>query len=612
MRIKHFLITAMAALAVFTGCYNTVDEPVGNPDVSITSTDLSFEAEGGEAELQLTSGREWWVIKSSDQLSVNPMKGYATYKPVGIKIAVLENAGADSVYTVRFTNGLRDAVLTINQKGKSGGSAGGEVDPSSIIKVSDFLAKKDVNTEYTIKGTISGLRFQPAPKQGFGGFDLTDDSGKITCAFPANLDDYKDGKLKDGDIVTIKGKYNEHNGKGQMYQGTIIKVEDGSINPDPVPTPTDIIKVSDFLAKKDVNTEYTIKGTISGLRFQPAPKQGFGGFDLTDDSGKITCAFPANLDDYKDGKLKDGDIVTIKGKYNEHNGKAQMYQGTIIKVETGSINPDPTPVPTPTDIIKVSDFLAKKDVNTEYTIKGTISGLTFQPAPKQGFGGFDLTDDSGKITCAFPANLDDYKDGKLKDGDIVTIKGKYNEHKGKAQMYQGTIIKVETGSINPDPTPEPTPTPTPDEGGELKPVTDRFESNVTFTENNEAKSYRITCVIDGKSYEGFKLGSGKAEGTIDVTIPAGAKTLSFYAKAWSGKTSSLVVTVGGQPTEFKIVRAEGKTSGVNGNTFEGLVGSEYTEEDHFEVALNGATKVTFASKKDSDPRVLVIGLQATK
>ena len=61
------------------------------------------------------------------------------------------------------------------------------------------------------------------------------------------------------------------------------------------------------------------------------------------------------------------------------------------------------------------------------------------------FKGFNLSDGTGEISCAFPANFDDWAD-KMSDGGVAVVRGKYSfyESKNQHQLYQGTILEFKT------------------------------------------------------------------------------------------------------------------------------------------------------------------------
>ena len=66
---------------------------------------------------------------------------------------------------------------------------------------------------------------------------------------------------------------------------------------------------------------------------------------------------------------------------------------------------------------------------------------------------------------------------------------------------------------------------TPDDGGDDTPLT---SGPATMAAGDNATA----CTVNGA--DGIKVGSSKNKGTMTITVPAGAKTLTFYAAAWNG------------------------------------------------------------------------------
>ena len=75
---------------------------------------------------------------------------------------------------------------------------------------------------------------------------------------------------------------------------------------------------------------------------------------------------------------------------------------------------------------------------------------------------------------------------------------------------------------------------TPDDGGDDTPLTSSA-ATMDVVETAEA------CTVNGA--DGVKVGTKSAAGTMTITVPAGAKILSFYAAAWKGeKNLSVSIT----------------------------------------------------------------------
>ena len=59
MKLKGFIITAVAAVVALAACQNKED--LGTPNISLSTAELTFAAEGGEQAVTLEATRDWSV-----------------------------------------------------------------------------------------------------------------------------------------------------------------------------------------------------------------------------------------------------------------------------------------------------------------------------------------------------------------------------------------------------------------------------------------------------------------------------------------------------------------------------------------------------------------------
>lgn len=144
-----------------------------------------------------------------------------------------------------------------------------------------------------------------------------------------------------------------------------------------------------------------------------------------------------------------------------------------------------------------------------------------------------------------------------------------------------------------------------------------YSSNVEWTVNKDSKSYDEKVKIEDKEYPALKLGTGKLAGTATMVIPAGTKKVSFYAVAWSGKTSKLSFKVG-DTTIGEEFTLKGN-SGCNSNSPYTLVNVSDSDKHTIDVtALNGGkaldkdVTVTAVSAKSDDYRAIIFAIKAEK
>lgn len=108
-------------MAVVTAC-EEAGADLGTPEISISTNEMNFEAEGGDQEMTVTSTRDWKVETDADWVVVSPEKGAASASAQTVTVSALANTGMDRTADLVFTIGLKKQYLTVNQAGP-GGSA---------------------------------------------------------------------------------------------------------------------------------------------------------------------------------------------------------------------------------------------------------------------------------------------------------------------------------------------------------------------------------------------------------------------------------------------------------------------------------------------------------
>ena len=301
----------MAVLAL-ASCEKTVDALV-----KVDNNQLEFPVEGGTQTVSFTSTAKWEVKgleKVGGWISVTPEEGNGSADKQELEIKVTPNEGEDRTAVITIeSNVFAKKSIRINQAGN--------VVEAEQITVAAFLEKKDAQTAYVLEGVISGLS-----NSSYKGFDLTDATGKVPCAFPANFDD-KVSELANGCTVRIQGKYQYFEDKklDQMYGGTILSVTSAPAYEITACT------VAEFISKADATHQYRLSGTISNFNSK------YCSFDLTDNSGRIYVYSVTDESKTKYAeKLANGYKVTLTGFYDYYKDKNQheVKNATIESYET--------------------------------------------------------------------------------------------------------------------------------------------------------------------------------------------------------------------------------------------------------------------------------------
>ena len=187
------------------------------PYFTISQDVMSYTADGDEIKFEViahngfnatvtaTTDAEWIsFVHNGDYI-------YATAEP---------NDGDAREAVITFSaEGYKSVEVTVKQ---DAGENAGEDDGDGTITVAEFLALKDTANEYQLTGKITNVA-----NTTYGNFDLTDATGTVyvygllTPEGTAQKQ-WAAAGLKLGDIITVKGKYNEYNGSPQIKNAVYV------------------------------------------------------------------------------------------------------------------------------------------------------------------------------------------------------------------------------------------------------------------------------------------------------------------------------------------------------------------------------------------------------
>ena len=516
MKIKNLFFIGFAATSLFVACEEKEDEISSNPSIELSVNTLEFEQAADSETITLTANRDWVVevpSSASSWLKVSPTSGSASDEPQTITIEVTENEGINRSAELEFNASLVSDKLKITQKGP-----GGEIDTDGIndVTVAEFIAAEvndgDDAPLYRITGTLTYVR-----SSRYGNVYIEDNTGTVyaygLCS-DENLtyESYGDIEgLTIGDKVTVVGKRGEHESEGvELVDCYYESHEDAFINP----TPKEV-SLADFLAAEvsySMDAYYQITGTITKI-----DNATYGNIYIEDEAGTEVYIYGVaennQLINASFGNIEGlnaGDIITVIGCRGEYDGSAQMVNGYYVSHVDGE-EPEPE---VPGEIMKVTvkEFLEKNvDDNVYYQLTGTIANLT-----NETYGNFDLVDETGTVyvyglKASQDASNQSFGELGLKEGDIVTLVGTRAEFKGEAQVGGAYYISHEPG----------------------EPVVSEFPWTLG------EKAYTEEATVNGETKTVLKLGTSKLSGDATLTVPAGTKSMTFYAVSWKGAPSDL-------------------------------------------------------------------------
>lgn len=481
----------------------------------------------------------------------------SSYRLDDLDLSVATSAGA----AIDFSKGI--------DLGTGGGETPGpgeDYTKAESKTVAEFIAAANKSTYYKLKGTVS--KFNPT----YCSFDLTDETGTIYVYSVADKTAWS--TVKDGGIVEIAGIYDYFADKSKHE---VVKAQFLSFSEATAPMEIVNATVAEFIAaEKSVTKKYRVSGTITEIQ-NPT----YGNLKLKDDTGEVLIYGVKKDKDAANTSFSElgaevGDKLTVVGFRDEYNGTIEMTSGYCEKLEKDTTTPRLS-VSTTALTAKAGDTSASFDVkgNVKWTVSSDNAAYTVSPTSGEG---------AGTVTVKFAANT---KEDAVKVNFTVSTTAEV-----ATKSY--TVVLTHSGTAVAD-----------------------YSSNVKWTVKTDSKSYDEKVKIDNQEYPALKLGTSKLVGSATMVIPAGTTKISFYAYAWSGKTSKLSFKVG-DTTIGKELTLKGN-SGCNKNSPYTLV--NVTDSDKYTIdvtALNGGkaldkdVTVTAVSSKATDFRAIIFAIKAEK
>ena len=322
MKIKSLFWGSLALLGLAVSC----QEPVNSEPAVILTSDavVNVGAEGADAvAITFTSATAWELrgLDDCDWLVADKMngKGSADEQKLTLSISPNPEGNREVSFTI-YASPLAKKTVTVKQAGEKG-------DGVADITIAEFLELKSTTQSYRLGGVIGDI----ARSTSYYGFTLKDETGEVSCPFPANWDSYS-AALHTGDRVIVEGVYSYYESKNQD------QVKNANILSH---TPADVssvtsLTVSEFLAKADKFSRYRLTGTVSGT-----VNATYCSFDLKDETGTVKVYTVNNASEWG-SKIAVGGKVTLVGAYtlytNSNTGSTtpEVVDADIESFEGGS------------------------------------------------------------------------------------------------------------------------------------------------------------------------------------------------------------------------------------------------------------------------------------
>lgn len=444
MKIRNLFLSVLATAAVLVGCEEKGGD-FGAPSIKIKPAELTFEQVGQTNTVSVTSSRDWKVVETTipEGWNVTPMSGQASSSAVQVSVVAPENNGTDISAKIKFTAGVVEGVLTVNQAGTAG-------DPEDMIVYFNDFDKELATKTYGESGT-----YWPYLDQ-FEGWKNEKGSGADGVTYEFKGASARANSLpKDGSGLSAKNNVMVSKNSGSYFRVKEITLPEG-VNDYVLSFGVqkyDGANISNEYVKayisKDGSKWVELKWTVSDLPNENYWKLASHTFTLPEGTSKLYIHL-ANEDSTNDFRVEDlkllksieaGESVDFSNGVDLGGGSGS---GEVVGTPqgTGTLE-DPFNAAAAHEKIKTLEA----DVNSEEVyVKGKIAKIS-EVNLQYGNAGYSISDD-GNLTGALDIfrgyyfNGDKFtSEGQINEGDEVVVCGKLVNYKGNTpQMAQGSKI----------------------------------------------------------------------------------------------------------------------------------------------------------------------------
>ena len=274
---------------------------------------------------------------------------------------------------------------------------------------------------------------------------------------------------------------------------------------------------------------------------------------------------------------------------------------------------------TAADAITLTSKMTANDSMADVYVKGIISS-DLEVSLQYGNATFNISDD-GSATGEFNifralylGNVKFTSEDQIKIGDEVVLVGTLVNYKGTApELKDCHIVQLngdqggdEGGSTGGDEGGNTGGEEGGNTGGEVDAAD--YTTTVEYSTISSFDDKGVATINGVSNVKVLKLGSSKAIGSFTLTVPAGTRSVSYYAVGWNGKTTTLKFLQG--ETEIGTQALVANTGAANSTPFTLTVTDADKYSLDFDAALEADTKITVTTTAIA--RALLFGIQAVK
>ena len=421
MKIKSLFASVMASVMAFVACENEKVD-LGTPSIALSLEEVTLEAAGGKATVDVTATRDWTVKfdETADWLVVDPASGTASANAQQVTISALSNEGYDREVSVEFSIGMQTKYLTVKQAGAKGSADelvlySNDMDNGKVEKVNDNWPYPDQSDAWrNEKGTgIQNVKYSS------NGVSVRSVSSTNNIWFPAKGGSYlsiQNIALNSTSSLqlTFDAVHGSPNGYKKSFSTSVFKVFVSKDAQKWVELPYELTEN----AENEFDTasaEFTVEGvdTLS-ITFQFLGAE--DGYRLTDINLLVYEGEDAVAVDFSKAEAKDFGAGSTGGG-NTGGGSTSGTEPTNLVTAT------------------IKEFLdAAESSDTWYKLTGEIINIA-----KEEYGNFTIKDETGEVyiygmTSKWVGSNDkSFSKIGLKVGDTVTLGTLRGSYQGTPQ-----------------------------------------------------------------------------------------------------------------------------------------------------------------------------------
>ena len=115
MKLRSLFAAVIASAMAFVACEQEKID-LGTPSIALSQEEVTLEAAGGNATVEVTATRDWKVTvdeTAADWLVVDPASGTASADAQQVTVSALSNEGYDREVSLAFSIGISDELTLI-------------------------------------------------------------------------------------------------------------------------------------------------------------------------------------------------------------------------------------------------------------------------------------------------------------------------------------------------------------------------------------------------------------------------------------------------------------------------------------------------------------------